>query len=132
MAFSSESFHVHMIWHNHNGLHQSFRIVIMQTAIQNYSASGLRQKPSLISAECHKVKLMIALKVRKFATVESFGHPRETHVGTAEGGCPYVFYPTRALRVLERMGWQEAVAIASDSFPPQKPERDARDSARCK
>jgi hypothetical protein len=65
---------MHVIWHNHGGLHQDLRIVIMQAAIENDSAGRFRQKPSPISAECHKVKFVVALKVRKFATIKSLGH----------------------------------------------------------
>jgi hypothetical protein len=46
----------------------------------------LRQDPSLIGAESHKMLPVINLKMRKLPSVESLCH--KVHVGTAALGCP--------------------------------------------
>ena len=48
--------------------------VVVQTAFQHDRPHALRQNPTVISAECYEVRLIVALKMRKLSTIKSLRH----------------------------------------------------------
>jgi hypothetical protein len=75
----------------------------MQAALQNNWANMLRQDPSLIGAESHKMLPVINLKMRKLPSVESLCH--KVHVGTAALGCPRSEAPLVLILLPRRAGF---------------------------
>jgi len=66
--------HVNMIGHYHSDPQVESLPVMMQTAFQHDGTHTLRQNPTAISTECHEVRLIIALKMRKLSTIKSQRH----------------------------------------------------------
>jgi hypothetical protein len=63
-----------MIRHNNTDAQIEFLSVVMPTAFQNDSPNELRKNPPALSAECHEVLPVVALKMRKPSTVEGLWH----------------------------------------------------------
>ncbi len=74
-----------MIRHHDRYTKIEFRPVIVQTAIEHNLPDMFREGPAMISAECHEVLLLIALKMRKLSPIKSLRH--KVRCGTTVPGC---------------------------------------------
>jgi len=61
---------VNVIGHDHCGVKEMFRVVVMKTTSQNDRSSILRKNPPLKCAESHKVPLEVPLQMKQFPPVE--------------------------------------------------------------
>lgn len=69
---------MHVIRHDNGDVEEILNIILVQTALQRDRASRIGQEPSMKCTECDKVALVIALQMRKFASIESHGPPGTT------------------------------------------------------
>jgi hypothetical protein len=65
---------VNVIWHHNSDTQIEFYGVVVQAAIEHNVPYGLRQNPALVRAECYKVLMVVALKMRKPSTIKSLPH----------------------------------------------------------
>ncbi|MFZ0860770.1 MAG: hypothetical protein WAN18_08830, partial [Candidatus Sulfotelmatobacter sp.] len=75
---------MNMVRHHDGNTQIVFRSVVVQTGFQHERAHLHRKKPPPISAESHKMLMVINLKMRKLPTVEGLRH--KVYVGTAALG----------------------------------------------
>ena len=65
---------MNVIGHDHGNLQIEKFAVVMQAGVQNDRSDTLRQDPSVVSAESHKVRLIVTLQMRKLPPIKRLGH----------------------------------------------------------